>query len=155
MFASPEAVDAIRLADAVDTSPAAVRLAVESLNDTYEETSRSFRIRETARGYRFMTLPSYDEVVRRLLELEIRRKRLTPAVRETLAIVAYRQPTLRSDVEAVRGVDSGNALRTLLDEKLVHVAGRADLPGRPMLYKTTERFLDLLGLATIEQLPEA
>jgi segregation and condensation protein B len=107
-----------------------------------------------AGGFRIFTRPEYSPWVARLRKQE-KEFRLSPAALETLAIVAYRQPVLRADVEKIRGVDVGGALRTLVDRGLVKVVGRAEEPGHPLLYGTTKRFLETFGLKNLGELPRA
>ena len=129
-----------------------IRPAVAALNDVYEQTGRSFRIEQVAGGYQILTLPQFGDVLRRLHQKEIDAK-LTKSAVETLAIIAYKQPILRADVEAIRGVASGETIRSLMEKHLVKIAGRAEEPGRPILYGTTKRFLELFGLNTLKDLP--
>ncbi|HUU60212.1 MAG TPA: SMC-Scp complex subunit ScpB [Phycisphaerae bacterium] len=129
-----------------------VRRAIAALNARYEEMGCAFRIEEIAGGYQMLTLPEYHDVLSALLRAR-GESRLTQASLETLAIVAYRQPILRADVEAIRGVACGDILRGLLDKQLVKIVGRAEVPGRPMLYGTTRRFLEVFGLASLDDLP--
>ena len=135
-----------------DVSAGQIKQAVEQLNGVYESTGRSFRIEQVAGGWQILTLPGFAEVV-----AGIRRTRavtkLGPAAMETLAIVAYKQPVLRADIEAIRGVACGEVLRSLMERKLIRIAGRAEELGRPMLYGTTARFLELFGLANLKDLP--
>jgi len=130
----------------------AVRDAVSQLNELYEETGRSFRIERLAGGWQVMTLPRYANVLGRLHRTRAQSK-LSPAALETLAIVAYKQPILRADVEAIRGVASGEVLRSLMERHLVKIAGRAEEIGRPILYGTTKSFLELFGLSSLKDLP--
>jgi segregation and condensation protein B len=130
----------------------AIRKAVTALNETYEQTGRSFRVEQVAGGYQILTLPEFGEHLKRLHQHEADAK-LTKAALETLAIIAYKQPILRTDVEAIRGVASGETIRSLMEKHLVKIAGRAELPGRPILYGTTKRFLELFGLNTLKDLP--
>jgi segregation and condensation protein B len=131
----------------------AVDAAVESLNETYEKTGRAFRIAKVSNGYRMMTQPEHSEVISRLLG-EKDATRLTRAAIESLAIVAYRQPITRAQIESIRGVASGDILRALLERKLVAITGRAEELGRPMLYGTTKHFLEVFGLANLKDLPK-
>jgi segregation and condensation protein B len=131
----------------------AVRGAVKLLNQQYEEAGRSFRIEQVAGGYQILTLPVYGEQLKKLHQKEADAK-LTKAALETLAIVAYKQPVLRADVEAVRGCACGETIRSLMEKHLVKIAGRAEEPGRPILYGTTKRFLELFGLNSIKDLPQ-
>ena len=130
-----------------------VRGAIKLLNQQYEEAGRSFRIEQVAGGYQILTLPVYGEQLKKLHQKEADAK-LTKAALETLAIVAYKQPVLRADVEAVRGCACGETIRSLMEKHLVKIAGRAEEPGRPILYGTTKRFLELFGLNSIKDLPQ-
>jgi segregation and condensation protein B len=130
----------------------AIRKAVKSLNEQYEQTGRSFRIEQVAGGYQILTLPRFGEQLKRLHLKEID-SRLTKAALETLAIIAYKQPLLRADLEAIRGVACGETIRSLMEKHLVKIAGRAEIPGRPILYGTTKRFLELFGLNSLKDLP--
>ena len=144
-----------RLAEALGCDASKpVSEAIARLNGKYEETGRSFRIEQVAGGYRVMTLPAYGEVMAALHKKKDTGK-LSPAALETLAVVAYRQPVLRTDVEAIRGVACGEVLRTLMEKHLVKITGRAEEPGRPMLYGTTKQFLEVFGLSSLKDLPEA
>ena len=129
-----------------------VRQAAKDLNEKYERMGCSFRVEEIGGGYQMMTLPEYHDVLGRLSKTRADTK-LSQAGLEALAIIAYRQPILRADVEAIRGVASGEILRTLMEKQLVKIVGRAEVIGRPMLYGTTRRFLDVFGLASLEDLP--
>jgi segregation and condensation protein B len=133
-------------------STRAIRRAVRELNDAYEQTGRSFRIEQVAGGYQILTLPEHGDALRRLHQREADAK-LTKAALETLSIVAYKQPILRADVEAIRGVACGETIRSLMEKHLVKIAGRAEEPGRPILYGTTKRFLELFGLNSLKDLP--
>ena len=132
----------------------AVRGTIKLLNQQYEEAGRSFRIEQVAGGYQILTLPVYGEPLKKLHQKEADAK-LTKAALETLAIVAYKQPVLRADVEAVRGCACGETIRSLMEKHLVKIAGRAEEPGRPILYGTTKRFLELFGLNSIKDLPQS
>ena len=131
-----------------------VRSAIDGLNAVYEETARAFRIVKLAGGYQVMTLPEHGELLARLRG-ERQLQRLTPAALETLAIIAYRQPILRADLESIRGVACGEVLRGLLERRLVRITGRAEEIGRPMLYGTTKEFLEVFGLSSLKDLPQA
>ena len=131
-----------------------VRSAIDALNSAYEQTARAFRIVKLAGGYQVMTLPEHGELLARLRG-ERQLQRLTPAALETLAIIAYRQPILRADLESIRGVACGEVLRGLLERRLVRITGRAEEIGRPMLYGTTKEFLEVFGLSSLKDLPQA
>ncbi len=148
-------INAGKVADVLELdSPKPVSEAIKRLNAEYEQTNRSFRIEQVAGGYQILTLAKYKDALGRLHKTKVDNK-LSPAAMETLAIVAYRQPILRANIEAVRGVSSGEVLRSLMDRNLIKIVGRAEEIGRPMLYGTTKRFLEVFGLATIKDLPKA
>lgn len=143
-----------RLAEMLDlqtTRP--LRKAIKALNETYDSTGRSFRIEQVAGGFQILTLPEHGDLLKRFHQKEVDAK-LTKAAIETLAIIAYKQPILRADVEAIRGVACGETIRSLMEKRLVKIAGRAEEPGRPILYGTTRRFLELFGLNSIKDLPQ-
>ncbi|NNF04861.1 MAG: SMC-Scp complex subunit ScpB, partial [Rhodothermales bacterium] len=125
---------------------------VDRINILYERTDRSFRIHRWAGGYRFATVEDMGPYVRSLFASD-RERRLTRTLMETIAILAYRQPTTRAEIEFVRGVDCDYSLRKLMEYGLVDVTGRADTIGRPLLYGTTDRFLELFGLNSLQDLP--
>lgn len=131
-----------------------VRTTIDELNASYEQTQRAFRIVQVAGGHQVMTQPEHGELLKRLRG-DRQMSRLTPAALETLAIVAYRQPILRADLESIRGVACGEVLRGLLDRRLIRIVGRAEELGRPMLYGTTKEFLEVFGLASLKDLPQA
>ena len=129
-----------------------IEAAVARLNGVYERTGRAFRVEPVAGGYRVMARPEHASVLAAFHRGQADGKLSRPAI-ETLAIVAYRQPITRGSLEAIRGVACGEVLRGLLERRLVTVTGRAEEPGRPMLYGTTKTFLDAFGLASIKDLP--
>ena len=141
----------VELLELPSTKP--LRRAVKELNDQYAATGRCFRVEQVAGGYQILTLPEFGEHVKKLNQREAD-ARLTKAAVETLAIIAYKQPILRADVEAIRGVACGETIRSLMEKHLVKIAGRAEEPGRPILYGTTKRFLELFGLNTLKDLPQ-
>ncbi|MAX23717.1 MAG: SMC-Scp complex subunit ScpB [Phycisphaeraceae bacterium] len=131
-----------------------IREAIDQLNKVYDESNRSFRIEQLAGGYQIVTLPKYAQVLANLHKSRQSNK-LTAAAMETLAIIAYKQPILRAEIEAIRGVSSGETVRSLMERHLVKIVGRAEEIGRPMLYGTTKQFLEVFGLATLKDLPNA
>lgn len=131
-----------------------IREAVAELNQEMEEHCDVTRILQSPEGFRMTIAPDYAEWIR-LLRNDPRPQKLTQAALETLAIIAYRQPVTRGEMEAIRGVSADSALSRLLDLELVAVSGRADLPGRPSQFSTTPKFLDFVGLQTISELPES
>jgi len=131
---------------------AEVAAALEQLKIEYSEQARAFRLVEKAEGWQLATDPQYAQWVRQLFP-EPKPARLSAPALETLAIIAYRQPITRADVEAVRGVTIDGVLQTLMERGLVKISGRAEIPGRPLLYETTQFFLDHFGLRTLDELP--
>ena len=125
---------------------------MERLQERFDGAELPFEVAEIAGGWRILTAPDMTEVVQRLTKVRGAEK-VTPAGLETLAIVAYRQPVTNAEVEAIRGVQSGAMLRTLVDRGLVRVTGRADQPGSPLQYGTTKEFLDRFGLKSLKDLP--
>ena len=152
ILASPDPLPVARLAKLIPRcTPAKARTLVEELNADYVAQQRAFEICEVAGGYQVRTHPEFASYLQNLQRT--RPLRLSNAALETLSIVAYRQPITRAEVEHVRGVDAGPVMRSLLERKLVKLAGRREVPGRPMLYATTKRFLELFGLADLRDLP--
>ncbi len=128
--------------------------AIASLNRKYDRGKRSFSIIERSRGWKILTRPEYGGFVRQLFP-GIKPRRLSPPAMETLAIVAYRQPVTKASIEHVRGVSSDSILQKLLDRELIKIDGRAELPGRPLLYATTEFFFEHFGIKSISELPNS
>src|SRR5438132_10514959 len=126
--------------------------ALEQLKIEYIEHQRAFQLMEKAEGWQLATDPQYAQWVRQLFPAPKPARLSAPAL-ETLAIIAYRQPITRADVEAVRGVNIDGVLQTLMERGLVKIAGRAEVPGRPLLYETTQFFLDHFGLRNLDELP--
>ena len=154
LFGTHHPLTAGRLAELMDLdSTKPVRRAIKDLNASYESTGRSFRVDQVAGGFQLLTLPEHGELLKKLHQREIDAK-LTKAALETLSIIAYKQPILRADVESIRGVACGETIRSLMEKRLVKIAGRAEEPGRPILYGTTKRFLELFGLNSIKDLPQ-
>jgi len=152
IVASPEPISTARLADLVPHGkPGLVSELVRELNEFYEQHERGFEIWEVAGGFQLRTRPDLAPYVQQMHEQ--RPARLSRAALETLAIVAYRQPVTRAEIEHVRGVDVGPIVRGLVDRKLVRIAGHRDVPGRPILYATTRRFLEVFGLPSLRDLP--
>ena len=152
LFSTAELLTPTNLADIVgNTTAGHVRLLVEGLNLDYERSGRTFRIMEVAGGYQMRTLPTYRAWVQKSEPLKP--VRLTQPALEILAIVAYRQPVTRADVEHLRGVDCSHGLRALLERKLVRIVGKDKAPGRPILYGTTREFLSLFNLPDLRDLP--
>ncbi len=131
-----------------------VAAALEELKVEYISQERGFQLAEKAEGWQFVTDPKFASWVQQLFPAPKPARLSSPAL-ETLAIIAYRQPITRADVEAVRGVTIDGVLQTLMERGLVKIGGRAEIPGRPLLYETTQLFLDHFGLRTVDELPNA
>lgn len=158
VFSSDRPLPDARLAELLElpaepAPTAVIEVAMGRLNDEFERTGRVFRIRRLAGGWRAMVQPRHHDLVERL-KGQRNQAKLSPAALETLAIVAYRQPIVRAEIEAIRGVASGEVLRSLMERRLVRITGRAEELGRPMLYGTTREFLQVFGLATLADLPQ-
>ena len=128
-----------------------IQEALSALSDEYEARKGGFYLHEVAGGYQIRTKPEYTKWIKRLLRTKA--VRISKAALETLAIVAYKQPIIRSDIEHIRGVDCGGILRTLFERKLVRILGRKEIPGRPLIYATTRQFLEIFDLKDLKELP--
>lgn len=131
-----------------------ITTAIAELNHSYETTGRSFLCTERAKGWKIYTHPDYAEFVRQLFPGR-KPSRLSGPAMETLAIIAYRQPVTKASLEAVRGVSCDGMIQKLLDRELVKIGGRAELPGRPLLYETTDLFFEHFGVKSVDELPNA
>jgi segregation and condensation protein B len=156
-----EVTDALKNAGAEDefapnefssVKPAEVAAAIERIKIDFIQGERGFQLVEKAEGFQLVSDPKYARWVRGLFPAPKPARLSSPAL-ETLAIIAYRQPITRADVEAVRGVTIDGVLQTLMERGLVKISGRAEIPGRPLLYETTEFFLDHFGLRNLDELP--
>ncbi len=153
LLAADEPLPPRRLAQVANLADAAMaKRLVTRLQQLYERDGTAFQVEELAGGYQLLTRPAFHPWLARLRHggTDLR---LTPAARETLAIVAYRQPITRADIEAVRGVQSSEVLRQLMEKELVRISGRDNTLGRPLLYGTTRKFLQLFGLNSLRDLP--
>ncbi|MCC7012542.1 MAG: SMC-Scp complex subunit ScpB [Planctomycetes bacterium] len=153
VFASSDPLSTARLAGLLGgQSEARIETALQALALRLSTASLPWELRQIAGGWQFFTTPDMAETVARLSKIK-RDEKVSPAGLETLAIVAYRQPVTKGEIEAIRGVQVGPILRTLVDRGLVKVAGRSDDPGHPLLYGTTRKFLDSFGMASLDDLP--
>lgn len=153
LFASPDPLSVGRLVGLLERPPAArVRSALETVANQLEAGPMPLQLRGLRGGYTLMTVPEVGEVVGRLAKGPAI-ERISPAALETLSIVAYRQPVTKAEIEAIRGVQAGPILRSLVDRGLARVTGRADVPGHPLQYGTTKDFLDRFGLMGLDELP--
>jgi segregation and condensation protein B len=150
LFVSDSPVRLERLADVLECDKVLVGQAVDALMADYG-AGRGVVLQEVAEGYQFRTCPESAEWIRRLAKS--RPFRFSRAALESLAIIAYRQPITRAEIEYLRGVDSGGVVKTLLDKHLVRILGKKDVPGRPLMYGTSREFLEFFGLRDLAQLP--
>ena len=130
-----------------------IKEAIDSLNESYDKNARAFRIERVAGGYRPLTREEFASLVSRL-HADRQQQKLSQAALETLSIIAYRQPVMRAEIEVIRGVACGEVLRSIMEKRLVKIVGRAEELGRPMLYGTTRDFLNIFGLASLDDLPD-
>jgi segregation and condensation protein B len=155
LFAADEPLTARRLATAAGLADGVeARRLVRKLQALYDQDGTAFQVEELAGGFQFLTRPAYHPWLVRLRRTG-NELRLSPPARETLAIIAYRQPIMRADIEAIRGVQCSELLRLLMEKGLIRIAGRHESLGRPVLYGTTKKFLQVFGLKSLRDLPEA
>jgi segregation and condensation protein B len=153
LFVSDKPVSIATLKDVLkDIEPTEIRTSIEELNNEYNSSQRSFSIKEIAGGFQMLTDPVYSTWISSLYKKPS--DRMTGPALETLAIIAYRQPLTRSDIEAIRGVNVDGVLHTLEERSLIRTRGRVEGPGRPILYGTTNEFLQHFGLKSLEDLPK-
>jgi len=153
LFSSEKPLSMKEIRDCLpDTDAKDINSALTILEHDYEVLERSFTLKEVAGGYQLRSRPEYGSYILRMLQSTP--NRLSRAAMETLAIVAYKQPILRHEIEKLRGVDVGGILKTLMEKDLVKIMGRKDLPGKPLIYGTTKRFLEVFDLMDISSLPK-
>jgi segregation and condensation protein B len=153
LFAATEPLSSARLVELLERpAPARVQAALERLQATFESTGLPLVLSKIGGAWRLLTDPEAAPVIGRL-RAEPKPERISAAALETLAIIAYRQPVSKAEIEAIRGVQAGPVLRSLVDRGLVRITGRAELPGQPLLYGTTKEFLERFGLAALKDLP--
>ncbi len=151
IFVSETPVRIERLAEALDVDKESLKVPLHELVEEYRQRNGGFLLQEVAGGFQFRSRSEYAEWIRRLQKNKP--FRFSRAALETLAIIAYRQPVTRAEVEYLRGVDSGGVVKTLLEKHLIRILGKKDIAGRPLLYGTTSDFLQLFGLADLSSLP--
>lgn len=153
LFVAHEPLTLEKMAGALEHVPkSTIQSVLEVLQSEYEQNGRGLQIAEVAGGYQCVTRPEYGRVIKRLIKGKTTAK-LSRSALETLAIIGYKQPMTRADIEKIRGVETSGVLRTLLDQKLVRIVGRQDVPGRPILYGTSKQFLHRFGLRDLRDLP--
>ncbi len=154
IMASPEPLASKKISEMIeDLGPSKVSKAVAELNTRYMEMGCAYRIREIAGGYQFFIMPEYTGYVEEMFSRR-RKMRLTRAALETLAIIAYKQPATKTEIEQIRGVASDGVLHNLLEKNMVTIKGRASTVGKPLQYGTTDEFLKFFGLNKVEDLPK-
>jgi segregation and condensation protein B len=153
VFASPEPIGLRRIVELLERpDPTRVEAALGVLKDRLAQAGLPLELRAIAGGYQILTTPEMGTTIQRLFQSR-RTERISSAALETMAVVAYRQPVTKAEIEAIRGVQAGPILRTLVERGLVRVLGRSDVPGHPLQYGTTRDFLDRFGLGSLEELP--
>jgi segregation and condensation protein B len=153
VFASPEPISLRRIVELLERPETArVEAALASLRERLAQSALPLELRPIAGGWQILTTPEMGATIQRLFKAR-RTERISAAALETMAVVAYRQPVTKAEIEAIRGVQAGPILRTLVERGLVRVIGRADVPGHPLQYGTTRDFLDRFGLGSLDELP--
>ena len=152
LFAAEEAIAPREIARASGSDSATIRKVLKEIKERYEQERRPWDLTEVANGFRLITRPEFFPAIQRLKTQTAQRK-LTQAALETLALIAYKQPLGRSEIESIRGVGAGPVLRMLLEKKLIKIAGRGTGVGQPLHYGTTDYFLEHFGLRTTQELP--
>ena len=154
LFASEKPLSIDQLREAYEADPGAdeIRKNLDTLKQEYILEDRGFKLFEIAGGFQLVTDPRFSSYLRRFYQAR-EQKKLSQASLETLSVIAYRQPATRADIEFIRGVNVEGALKTLLEKGLIRIAGRKEVPGRPILYGTTKEFLEHFGLNSIKELP--
>ncbi len=153
LFTTDKPLTAQVIAAAADIQPKEVEEAVDRINIRLRESNSPVMIKQVAGGYEFLTLPEYAPYIKKLYKNRFLARLSKPAM-EVLAIIAYKQPITKQEVEVIRGVNSDGVYHTLLERKLIKIAGRKESPGRPLLYGTTKEFMQYLGINSLEELPK-
>lgn len=159
IFASPQAIALEEMAEVlaehfqVEVDPENLRPVIAEIQTQFQSESFAFELVEIAGGYQFMTKGAYHNTVAILLK-QATKKRLSQAALETLALIAYKQPVTKTELEAIRGVNCDYALQKLLEKELVLISGRSEGPGRPLLYSTSDKFMDYMGINSLTDLPK-
>ena len=153
LFASPHPLTQKHLNQIFDNNPPSLNSVIEELRKKYNRENHAFEIQSIAGGYQLNSHSEYDIWIRRLLN-KTGKLYLSTAALESLAIIAYKQPVNRFEIESIRGVDCSGVLKTLLNKNLICIKGRDEGPGRPLLYGTTDDFLEAFGLGKISEIPK-
>lgn len=152
LFAAGESVEISRIAQALELTPKKAEKLLEELTEEFNSQNHGFKIMRYKDSYQFVTHKEYEEQIRRVMDLN-RKKPLSQAAMEVLAVIAYNQPVTKAFVEQIRGVDCSGVIGSLTIKGLIEERGRLELPGRPLLYGTTENFLRCFNISSIEELP--
>ncbi len=154
LFAVQEPISVRKISEIVEgTEAKEIREVIQQLREEYDTHDMVFQIEEIANGFQLLSRPEYHEWISKIRKKSSESK-LSQQALETLSIIAYKQPIIRADIEAIRGVQSGQMIRTLVEKSLVKITGRDEVLGRPLLYGTTTKFLDHFGLKSIKDLPK-
>ena len=151
LFVSPKPISVVKIARVLEKEEDEIKLALDEIKSLFSDDTHGFSLHEVAGGYQFKTGEQFADTIKKLITKKNRK--LTQAASETLAMIAYKQPIQRAEIEAVRGVDALPTLKTLLDARLVRIVGRENTPGHPALYGTTDIFLEKFGLKDLSELP--
>ena len=154
LFAVQEPISVRKISEIVEgTEAKEIREVIQQLREEYDTHDMVFQIEEIANGFQLLSRPEYHEWISKIRKKSGESK-LSQQALETMSIIAYKQPIIRADIEAIRGVQSGQMIRTLIEKGLVKITGRDEVLGRPLLYGTTTKFLDHFGLKSIKDLPK-
>ncbi|MGB6393616.1 MAG: SMC-Scp complex subunit ScpB, partial [Candidatus Acidiferrales bacterium] len=153
IYAADEPATLEQIANALGIEKAEARLGLESLAATYSTEDRGIEVRKVAGGWKFYTKPQHHEAVRKFIKSLQPPLRLTMAALETLAVIAYKQPVTVPEINEIRGVNVGGTIKTLLEKRLITTAGRKEVIGRPILYRSSKQFLMRFGLSDLDELP--
>ena len=154
LFAVQEPISVRKISEIIEgTEAKEIREVIQQLREEYDTHDRVFQIEEIANGFQLLSRPEYHEWISKIRKKSGESK-LSQQALETMSIIAYKQPIIRADIEAIRGVQSGQMIRTLIEKGLVKITGRDEVLGRPLLYGTTTKFLDHFGLKSIKDLPK-
>ena len=154
LFAVQEPISVRKICEVVENAETKeIREVIQQLREEYDTHDRVFQIEEIANGFQILSRPEYHEWISKIRKKSGESK-LSQQALETLSIIAYKQPIIRAEIEAIRGVQSGQMIRTLIEKGLVKITGRDEVLGRPLLYGTTSKFLDHFGLKSIKDLPK-
>jgi segregation and condensation protein B len=151
IFVSESPLTLDRMKEVLGINKRDLQRLLSEMMEEYRKSERGFHIMEVAEGFQFRTRPEHADWIKKLKR--VKTTALSQPALETLAIVAYRQPVVRMDIEKIRGVDSGGVLHTLLEKKLIKIIGKKDVPGKPLVYGTSRKFMEVFGLKDLSELP--